>query len=73
MAEFKRVGEAPKVCVLDNKKLKDLINSFAEEKIDYQLVAPCGHCKAAERGIQTFKEHFKAGLASVNPNFPLSK
>ena len=61
------------MCVLDNEKLKDLIHCFAEEKVDYQLVVPCGHYKAAERAIQTFKEHFKVGLASVNPNFSLSK
>ena len=27
----------------------------------------------AERAIQTWKNHFKAGLASLNPNFPLSE
>ena len=71
--EFQRAGEAPKVYVLDNEKSKDLIDSFIAEKVDYQLVAPYRHCKAAERAIKTFKEHFKAGLASVNPNFPLSE
>ena len=29
--------------------------------------------KQAERAIQTFKEHFKAGFATVDPNFLLSK
>ena len=27
----------------------------------------------AERAIQTWKNHFKAGLASTNPHFPLTK
>ena len=27
---------------------------------------------SAERAIQTFKNHFIAGLASIDPNFPLS-
>jgi len=71
--DFKRAGEAPKTYVLDNKKSQDLINSFLMKKVDYQLVAPYRHCKQAERAIQTFKEHFKSCLASVDPNFPLAE
>jgi hypothetical protein len=40
--------------------------------VEYQLFPP--HCRrrnAAERAIHTFKEHFVAGLASVDPDFPL--
>ena len=71
--EFKLAGGAPKTYVLDNEKSKDLIDSFKNQKIDYQLVAPYRHCKQAERAILTFKEHFKSCLASVDPNFPLSE
>jgi hypothetical protein len=40
----------------------------------YQLVPPHTHRRnLAERVIQTYKNHFKAGLATVNPNFPLSE
>jgi hypothetical protein len=40
--------------------------------MDYQLVPPHFHRRnAAERAICTFKEHFVAGLASVDPDFPL--
>jgi hypothetical protein len=36
------------------------------------LVPPhCHRRNAAERAIQTFKEHFVAGLSSVDPTFPL--
>jgi hypothetical protein len=39
--------------------------------MSYQFVPPHCHCtNAAERAIRTFKEHFKAGLATVNPEFP---
>jgi hypothetical protein len=31
----------------------------------------CHRCNAAERAIRTFKEHFFAGLSSVDPTFPL--
>jgi hypothetical protein len=39
--------------------------------MNYQLVPPhCHRTNAAERAIRTFKEHFKAGLATVDPDFP---
>ena len=70
---FKKAGVAPNTYVLDNEKSKDLLACFAEAEVDYQLVAPYSHRNnLAERAIQTFKHHFKAGLASVDPNFPLS-
>jgi hypothetical protein len=40
--------------------------------MSYQLVPPyCHRTNAAERVIRTFKEHFKAGLATVDPDFPV--
>ena len=33
--DFKIAGAAPKTYVLDNKKSKNLINSFTTQKIDY--------------------------------------
>jgi hypothetical protein len=40
--------------------------------VEYQLVPPhCHRRNAAKRDICTFKEHFVAGLASVDPYFPL--
>jgi hypothetical protein len=40
--------------------------------VDYQLVPHHWHRhNAAKRAISTFKEHFVAGLASVDPYFPL--
>ena len=42
------------------------------EKIDFQLVPPGLHRRnAAERAIRTFKNHFIAGLCSVDKHFPL--
>jgi hypothetical protein len=36
------------------------------------LVPPhCHRRNAAERAIRTFKEHFVAGLSSVDPSFPM--
>jgi hypothetical protein len=40
--------------------------------VEYQLVPPhCHRRNATERAICTFKEYFVAGLASVDPDFPL--
>jgi hypothetical protein len=62
----------PKLQTLDNKSSNALKNFFTTNDVVYQLVPP--HChlhNAAERAIRTFKEHFVAGLSSVDPNFPL--
>jgi hypothetical protein len=49
-----------------------LKNFFTVNNIAYQLVPPhCHRRNAAERAIRTFKEHFVAGLSSVDPSFPL--
>ena len=71
--DFKRSGAAPTTHVLDNEISKDLVESFDRENITYQLATPHKHNKFAERAIQTCEAHFKAGLATVDPNFPLSK
>jgi len=43
-------------------------------KTSHQLVPPHNHrANASERAIQTFKNHFKAGLGSVDPDFPMGE
>ena len=70
--EFKQAGTAPDIWVLDNEVSHDLKTAFKANNTDFQLVPPHSHRRnLAERAIQTWKNHFKAGLASVNPNFPL--
>jgi hypothetical protein len=50
-------------------KLQTLNNT---NDVEYQLVPPhCHRHNAAERTIRNFKEHFVAGLSSVDPTFPL--
>jgi hypothetical protein len=49
-----------------------LKNFFTTHDAEYQLVPPhCHRRNTAERTICTFKEHFVAGLALVDPYFPL--
>jgi hypothetical protein len=65
-------GLRPKLQRLDNECstiLKQYINS---EAIQYQFVPPGVHrANSAERAIRTFKNHFIAGLATTDPNFPM--
>jgi hypothetical protein len=65
-------GFKPKLQTLDNEASTALKNYFTVNNIAYQMVPPhCHRRKAAERAIRTFKEHFVAGLYSVDPSFPM--
>jgi hypothetical protein len=65
-------GFKPKLQTLDNEASAALKNFFTINDIAYQLVPPhCHRRNAAERAIRTFKEHFVAGLSSVDPSFPM--
>jgi hypothetical protein len=65
-------GFKPKLQTLDNEASAALKNFFTVNDIAYQLVPPrCHRRNAAERAIRTFKEHFVAGLSSVDLSFPL--
>jgi hypothetical protein len=63
-------GFKPKLQTLDNKASAALKTFFTANDMEYQLVPPHCHIRnAAESAIQTFKEHFEAGLSSVDPPF----
>ena len=69
---FARAGAAPNTYVMDNEISNELIEALKDNNTTYQLVPPYTHRRnLAERAIQTYKNHFKAGLASVNPKFPV--
>ena len=58
--------------ILDNECPNVLKNFMKEVNEKFQLVPAHIHCrKSAERVIQTFKEHFIAGLASNHKDFPV--
>ena len=68
-----QAGMAPNTYVMDNEISSDFIAALTKN-ISYQLVPPHTHRhNLGEHDIQTFKNHFKSGLASVDPNFPLSE
>ena len=71
---FTKAGAAPNTYVMDNEISNDLKEALQTNDTTYQLVPPHSHRRnLAERAIQTWKNHFKAGLASLNPNFPLAE
>ena len=71
-ARLTKNGDVIKKYILDNEcsaKFKDILT---ENEIEYELVPPHQHRRnAAERAIRTFKNHFLAGLATCDPDFPL--
>ena len=69
---LKKGGLKPNTYILDNECSSTLREAFTKNDIKYQLDKPHMHrANAAERAIQTFKAHFKAGLASLDPDFPV--
>ena len=64
-------GFKPAFNVIDNVASKAIKKYLLEEKIEMQLVEPNNHrANAAERAIQTFKNHFIAGLSIGDKDFP---
>ena len=71
---FTQAGVALNTYVMDNEISSNFIAALTKNNTSYQLVPPHTHRRnLGERAIQTFKNHFKSGLASVDPNFPLSE
>ena len=65
-------GLAPKMHYLNNEFPKVLQKFMTYKNERFQLMPPHLHQRnLAERAIQTFKNHFIAGLASVNKKFPV--
>ena len=73
-ATLQQAGVTPNTWILDNEVSQELKTALTKNKTSYQLVPPYTHrANAAERAIQTFKAHFTAGLASVDPDYPVSE
>ena len=71
---FAQAGSATHTYVMDNEISAEFTAALTKNNTSYQLVSP--HTlrrNLAERAIQTYKNHLKAVLVSVDPNFPLSE
>ena len=64
----------PNTWILDNETSAHLQRAMNKKKTKLQLVPTHNHrANAAEHAIQTFKDHFKSGLSSLDPDFPISE
>ena len=69
-----QAGEVTNTWILDNEVSGELKAAMEKRKASFQLVPPHSHrANAAERAIQTFKNHYKSGLASLDPDFPVQE
>jgi hypothetical protein len=67
-------GYAPELHIVDNECSDALKTAFRKYNVDFQRVPPHVHRRnAAERAIQTWKNHFCSGLATCDPKFPLTE
>jgi len=65
-------GYKPTIIRIDNEVSKDHLALLEQQELKVQLVPPYNHRQnLAERAIQTYKNHFIAGLSSTDPSFPL--
>ena len=65
-------GLAPQYQMLYNECPGGLKTFLRDSSVKFQLVPTHLHCtNAAERAIQTYKDHLVVGLSSCDPNFPL--
>ena len=63
----------PHTYVIYNEVSKKLKRACEKYTVNYQLVPPHSHrANNAERAIQTFKNNFKAGLATIDPEHPIA-
>jgi hypothetical protein len=65
-------GYKIKINVMDNQCTKQIKKFLTEKDYELMLVEPHNHrVNAAERAIQTFKDHFISALATTDSEFPL--
>ena len=70
--ELTEKGHKPTFNVTDNQATTPIKNYLKKANCRWQFVEPSNHrVNAAERAIQTFKNHFISGLCSTDKEWPL--
>eukprot|EP00804_Cyclotella_cryptica_P022477 CCRYP_015112-RA/>CCRYP_015112-RA protein AED:0.28 eAED:0.23 QI:0/0/0/1/0/0/2/0/681 len=70
--DLKTKGYKPTLNATDNQATTPIKSYLNTEDCKWQFVEPHNHrVNAAERAIQTFKNHFISGLCSTDSNWPL--
>ena len=69
---LKEKGFKPKFNVTDNQAANSIKRYLKTQDCEWQFVEPSNHrVNAAERAIQTYKNHFISGLCSTDYDWPL--
>ncbi len=69
---LKSKGHVIKSNIMDNQASQTIKKIFTKNQCKLMLVEPHNHCvDAAERAIQTFKDHFVSTPATIDSEFPL--
>ena len=69
---FTQRGFKPKLNVLDNQCSKKVQEFISQNNTDIKLVSPDDNrVNAVERAIQAWKNHWIAGMGTIDPNFPM--
>ena len=67
---FAKAGVQSHTYIMDNECSSILRTALTKNNISWQLIPPKTHRRnAAERAIQTYKNHLKAGLFILDPNY----
>eukprot|EP00804_Cyclotella_cryptica_P023668 CCRYP_017685-RA/>CCRYP_017685-RA protein AED:0.45 eAED:0.45 QI:0/-1/0/1/-1/1/1/0/136 len=70
--ELKTRGLKPTFNVTDNQAAQSIKTYLTKEQIKWPFVEPNNHrVNAAERAIQTYKNHFISGLCTTDKDWPL--
>ena len=70
-AKLTEKGHKPTFNVTENQAVTPLKKYFRAQNCRWQFVEPSNHrVNAAERAIQTFKNHFISGLCSTDSQWP---
>ncbi|KAL7475711.1 hypothetical protein ACHAW6_001620, partial [Cyclotella cf. meneghiniana] len=70
-SHLKSKGFKPKLNVLDNEASAAITEYLCNNDIKWQFIPPNEHhVNAAERAIQTFKNHFISGSCTTDHHFP---
>lgn len=70
--ELKSKGFKPTFNVTDNQAAMPIKKYLSKEQTNWQFVEPNNHrVNAAERAIQTYKNHFISGLCTTDSEWPL--
>ena len=71
--QLQQNGQSPELHILDNKFSDEMKKSFQKYQVTFQPPPYVHRRNAVEHAIQTWKNHFLAGIASLDPQFSIKE